>query len=254
MNTHSQFTSVYNACTKPRYILICEHASNFIPEYYNSLGVGSEITNSHVAYDPGALEVAKLMAKSLCAPLITQNVSRLVYDCNRPPNAKSAMPSKSEIYDIIGNQNLSESQRAERAIKFYAPFCNLISSIIDTEINQQNYPIIITIHSFTPIYYGKKRNLDIGILHDDDSRFADEILKLTDLQQNLQIKRNAPYGPEDGVTHSLKLHAQSRGLANVMLEINNSIIANATTQKSIANLLSDYMRQAADNLTIEKRD
>ena len=73
-------------------LLICEHASNRIPASLGSLGLDAKVRESHVAWDPGAREVAIIMAERLDAPLILQRFSRLVYDCNRPPDAPSAMP------------------------------------------------------------------------------------------------------------------------------------------------------------------
>ena len=81
-------------------VIVCEHASSDIPASFNSLGVSQEARKSHAAWDPGALAVAIRLSEQLDAALIAGAVSRLVYDCNRPPDAPDAMPSKSEIFDI----------------------------------------------------------------------------------------------------------------------------------------------------------
>lgn len=85
------------------YVFVCEHASNRLPSRLGDLGLDSDALNSHIAWDPGALAVARIMAKNLNSVLIHQRFSRLVYDCNRPPEALDAMPSVSEIYTIPGN-------------------------------------------------------------------------------------------------------------------------------------------------------
>ncbi len=85
-------------------LLVCEHASQRLPERIGSLGLSPDALSSHIAWDPGALAVCRLLSAALDATLVYQRFSRLVYDCNRPPEAESAMPQTSEIFAIPGNQ------------------------------------------------------------------------------------------------------------------------------------------------------
>jgi predicted N-formylglutamate amidohydrolase len=83
---------------------------------------------------------------------------------------------------------------------------------------------VVTVHSFTPVYFGKQRAVELGLLHDDDSRLVDAMMTRADQIAPRIVERNEPYGPQDGVTHSLRLHALSRGLANVMIEVRNDLM------------------------------
>jgi len=127
-------------------VLVCEHASHFIPERLNGLGLSAEVQVSHVAWDPGALQVAVLLSQMINAPLVAQKVSRLVYDCNRPPEADSSIPARSEIYDIPGNQNLSASARDMRASTYYTPFRASLSSTLEAKSAGNARPALVTIH------------------------------------------------------------------------------------------------------------
>ena len=104
------------------FVIVCEHAANAVPAEFAGLGLTPELLASHIAWDPGAREVARAMAERLDAPLVAQRVSRLLYDCNRPPDAESAVPEVSEVHPIPGNQGLSAEAKAARAARFYAPF------------------------------------------------------------------------------------------------------------------------------------
>lgn len=226
------------------FILLCEHASNFIPAELSDLGVDEATKNSHAAWDLGALAMAKLMMEKLNSPLIAQQVSRLVYDCNRPPHEPSAMPKKSEIYEIAGNVNLSQAERDERTSLYYKPFNEMMKQCVSNELESKNQPIIVTIHSFTRSYFGKDRHVEIGILHDEDARYSDAILEVAKNDGDFELKRNEPYGPEDGVTHSLKEYAQPHGLHNVMIEVCNDLIANDEAQEMMAEKLAVYLLAA----------
>eukprot|EP01035_Chromulina_nebulosa_P010679 gene10679-14325_t len=103
-------------------LLICEHASRRLPARLGTLGLRPEALEAHIAWDPGALAVARLMSQTLDAALVHQNFSRLAYDCNRAPEANDAMPAKSEIYEIPGNADLSAMDRKARVEAIYLPF------------------------------------------------------------------------------------------------------------------------------------
>lgn len=213
-------------------VLICEHASNFIPEEYRHLGLHPRDRVSHAAWDPGALSVAKLLSAWFDAPLIFSKVSRLVYDCNRPPEAESAMPERTERIVVPGNKDLSSADKAVRIEGYYKPFCRAVNKVLDDRAADT---VVATIHSFTPVFNCVPRKVEIGILHDDDRRLADAMLAASGLVlPNRRIQRNAPYGPQDGVTHSLKLHAKSRGLANVMIELRNDLLVSETQTEQMA--------------------
>jgi len=218
-------------------VIVCEHASSDIPASFNSLGVSKEVRKSHAAWDPGALAVSIRLSEQLDAALIAGAVSRLVYDCNRPPDAPDAMPSKSEIFDIPGNAHLSQSERDSRVKTFYRPFQLAVRRLME----RVNDPILVTVHSFTPVYHGKKRSVEIGILHDKDARFADAMLETANDHTNAIVRRNKPYGPEDGVTHTLKEHGINGGYYNVMLEIRNDLIKTTQQQDSMAKVIAGWI-------------
>lgn len=221
-------------------VVVCEHASNHIPASFDNLGLPQEALKSHVAWDPGAMPVAIRLAKRLDASLIASGVSRLVYDCNRPPDATDAMPARSEVIDVPGNSNLSQADREARTTAYYRPFEEALKQAI-TAITE---PIIVTVHSFTPVYHGLARTVEIGILHDSDTRLADAMLDIAQANTNAKVERNAPYGPDNGVTHTLKEHAIKAGHLNVMLEIRNDLITTPDAQTAMADMLAVWITKA----------
>lgn len=219
--------------------LVCEHASDFVPASLNDLGVAPEHRQSHAAWDIGGRDLAVALAKKLDAPLVASRVSRLVYDCNRPPSAPDAIPAKSEVIDIPGNANLSDAKRVARIAEVYHPF----REVLHTTLNAfRAPPALVTVHSFTPTWHGKSRDVQLGLLHDSDDRLAKAMLKTAPNDINTQL--NAPYSVTDGVTHTLREHAIPRGLMNVMIEVRNDLISNAAGVTRFANVLADMLTQA----------
>ena len=227
-------------------VVVCEHASCFIPTVYENLGLANDALQSHAVWDPGALAVAQGLASCLDATLIASGVSRLVYDCNRPPSAPDAMPHQSETIKIPGNANLTDAQRQARIDSYYEP----VRATLAETLAAKQMPVIVTIHSFTPIYHGQNRAVEIGVLHDSDTRLADVMLQIAPDHTDALVQRNAPYGPEHGVTHTLKEHALPNGYLNVMLEIRNDLIQDAKQQVEMSDSIANWLSVALARLHV----
>ncbi|AJC80292.1 N-formylglutamate amidohydrolase protein [Rhizobium etli bv. phaseoli str. IE4803] len=227
-------------------LLVCEHASNTLPVHFGDLGLPGEALASHIAWDPGALSVARGISQGLDATLVYQRFSRLIYDCNRPPNSPGAMPERSEIYAIPGNKDLTAEERLARTDALYVPFHDAVRGLIRDRRARGQDSVIVTIHSFTPVYHGRDRAVELGILHDEDSHLADRMLTLAAEAPLYRTERNQPYGPEDGVTHTLILHGLSNGLRNVMIEVRNDLIADDVGQGVMADYLKGLLQQSLD--------
>jgi predicted N-formylglutamate amidohydrolase len=220
-------------------VLVCEHASNTLPKSLGTLGLSDEDMQRHIAYDIGAEGTSRILSKLLDAPLILQRYSRLAYDCNRPPEADGAMPELSEIYDIPGNKNLLPSARLARTREIYRPFHRAVEDYLDQRAAEKRDTIMVTMHSFNPIYKGKPRDFDVGFLFDRDTWLANFLIKAFPTEKAR---------PKDGVMHTTNLHAAPRGLKHVMIEIRNDLIANHAGQNTWANHLTVPLAQAANIL------
>ena len=235
--------AVVNPDGKGAVLIVCEHASATIPRHFGDLGLPADALTSHIAWDPGALAVSLHLSRMLDATLVHQRFSRLIYDCNRPPDAPGAMPEVSEIYTIPGNAGLSAAAREARTEALYRPFHARIADIIAARTAQGQSTVLVTMHSFTPVYNGQPRSVEIGILHDSDARLADRMLAAGTAAGTYAIGRNEPYGPADGVTHTLRLHGLANGLMNVMIEVRNDLIAEENSQRVMADFLAGLLQE-----------
>ncbi len=234
-------TSTTNLAGTSPVVLVCEHASAFIPDEFGDLGLSEVARGGHIAWDLGAFEVARRLSELLDAALVSSTVSRLVYDCNRAPESASAIPETSETYSIPGNQGLSKEQRRQRVEVYYQPFERAVISALVAKSQQ---PVLVTIHSFAPVYFDQTRSVELGILHDSDTRLADAMLTRAVDHTRLKTLRNQPYGLADGVTHTLKLHGVANGYMNVMIEIRNDLIADLQQCQTMANTLHNLLVSA----------
>ncbi len=243
---------VLNASGQSQIVLVCEHASNFVPSNLARKLATDDVLQSHAGWDPGALDLAMRLSDIFDAPLVAAMVSRLVYDLNRPPESPDAMRATSEIHDIPGNATLTSAERSERIAKIYTPFHDAVAQTLRERPDPRVPTVLVTIHTFAPVYFGQVRDVQIGILHDEDSRFADAMLDIAPDVTDLKVMRNAPYTATDGVTHTLRKHALAMGLHNVMIEVRNDLVATAPQLTKMTRVLADMIGATLERLGITR--
>lgn len=227
-----------------QFLVVCEHASNRIPRSLRSLGLNPTDRQRHIAWDPGALEVAKGVAARLNATLIVQRYSRLVVDCNRSLEFPDAFTEFSEDTRIPGNVGLGEDDKALRVAEIWNPFHDAIDEVIKSRIASGQPTVLVTIHSFTPVYRGVSRPWEVGVIFDRDRRLADAVIRGLHQDPDLSVGINQPYSPADRVFYTIDRHATPHRLPAVMIEIRNDIIAAETGQRHWAGKLASILDSA----------
>lgn len=233
---------VINPDGASRVVLVCEHASNRVPERLGNLGLTSAQLESHVAWDPGARELALGLTAALDAPLAAARFSRLVYDCNRPPQAVSAMPHQTEVCEIPGNREITPRERGQRAAALYKPFQGAVRRLIDARRAAEKPPVLVTIHSFTPVFHGVRRDVEIGFLHGEDASLAQALATDCSTRSTYDVRLNEPYAPKDGVLHTIEHQLENGPFPYVMVEVRNDLLTDPEKRSEIQALLVESLR------------
>ena len=134
---------------------------------------------------------------------------------------------ESEGRPVPPNRNLSQAQRDERIQRVHAPYHDAIDACLRRRLAAGVEPALIAIHSFTPVYLGKSRPWEIGIVFGEDRRLADDFIRGLQADPALTVGINQPYAPADQVYYTVERHAGPRGLPAVMIEIRNDEITDA---------------------------
>lgn len=223
-----------NAQGRGRLVIVCDHASNWLPPALSCLGLAPSELARHIAWDPGALEVARHLSRLLHAPLVHATVSRLVLDVNRDPEHPGSVVMMSEDTEIPGNVAISAVDRARRVRDIYYPYHRVLAEVIDTQYARDPELRLVSIHSFTPAYRGHKRPWHVGVLSSEDRRMAEPLLEVLRADPGLNVGDNQPYAPTDGVYHTLGRHCAARNLRSVLLELRADLIGDAPSQSEWA--------------------
>jgi predicted N-formylglutamate amidohydrolase len=216
---------VFNAQGQSPFVLACDHATNHIPEQYGTLGLSPHQRLLHIAWDPGALGVALELSELLDAPLVASTVSRLVVDCNRATDAPDLVATISERTEVPGNLHVGEAERQDRVARFHTPFHDAVSRQLDSRVEAGREAILVSVHSFTPVYKDVWRPWPIGLITPQDPRFSQALFDaLRTCTPGLLVGWNEPYSAHVGVTYTLEHHGDRRGIASSMIEIRHDEI------------------------------
>jgi predicted N-formylglutamate amidohydrolase len=232
------------------FVVACEHASNRLPRALAGLGLSQADLERHIAWDPGAADVADGLAARLAGDLLKQRFSRLAIDCNRAPDMPDAIATLSEDTTIPGNLDLTAEEREERVAAFWAPFHAALEALIDRRHRQQRPTALVTVHSFTPVYRGVARPWHVGIISTDERSLADAVLAALRRDSTLVVGDNQPYSAKDNVDYTIRRHGRDRGLPHVMIEIRNDLLRDAEDIARWTDLLTDALSEGAAELEI----
>jgi predicted N-formylglutamate amidohydrolase len=231
---------------EPRIVVICDHASNLLPISLAHLGVAVARFEEHIAYDLGALGVARGVAESFGATLIFGRYSRLAADLNRAPDDTAAVPPISDGVLVPGNLGLSAQARLHRIRTLHSPYHEYIAGFICDAIAQGIRPIIVSIHSFTPSVSRIARPWEAGVLWDKDPRVAIPLLAAL-RNEGVVVGDNEPYSGRHTADYTLDRHAEGNHLAHAAIEIRQDCISNAGTQHIWAERLARVLKPIVRN-------
>jgi len=198
-------------------VLVCDHASCRVPRRLDGLGLAAARLAEHIAWDPGAAEVARRLAALLDAPLVLSGYSRLVVDLNRPLANPGCIAEQSAGVAVPGNRGLSPGEREARLAALFRPYHAAIDRVLDGRAGRPT--VLLAIHSFTPVLDGVARPWHVGVSHGRDPRLAALLRGALARGGDLTVGDNEPYPIEDWIDYTIPVHGEGRGLPAAMIEL-----------------------------------
>ncbi len=225
-----------------RFVLFCDHASNYIPAELGALGLGSRDLTRHIAWDIGAAGVTEALSEILDAPAILSSASRLVVDCNRHLDARDLIAEVSDGTVIPGNLHLDEADRAERVKRWFHPYHDAVESVFVGREEGGVESVAVSIHSMTPALGGEARPWQIALSSHVDRRLADPVLAALRRPGDVTVGDNQPYDLDPDVDYSTPFHAVRRGLRHLQVEFRQDEIPDGARQKRWAVRFAEALR------------
>jgi predicted N-formylglutamate amidohydrolase len=230
-----------------RLLLTCEHASNAVPRAYAGLFRGQRaLLATHRGYDLGALPVARALARATGAPLHVAQVTRLLVDANRSPGHPTLFSRWS--------RGLPQAARDALMARYHDPHWARVRADVAKLRRGGTRVVHVGVHSFTPVWDGAPREIDVGLLYDPrrsaERAFCDAWLAaLRRADPSLRVRRNAPYrGVSNCLPTALRGELPARAYLGLEVEMSQALLARAAGRRRMAQLvaaaLADALREA----------
>jgi predicted N-formylglutamate amidohydrolase len=235
--------AVLNEAGRALALVVCDHASRAIPKSLNRLGLPELATWQHVAWDIGAGELARGLATMLDAPAVLAGYSRLVVDCNRHPDNPDAFRRLSDGWEIPGNATLDTDARGRRLAACFDPYHECIAALLADLVRRGGAPLVVSVHTFTPVLGERLRPWHVGVLWDRDEGSARRVLAGLRRHPGLVVGDNEPYSGKHPSDFTIDHHAGRAGLPHVCLEVRQDQFESAAGTERWVRILGSILRE-----------
>lgn len=237
---------VVNSSGTTPLLLVCDHASNYIPPHLQCLGLSPHQLHEHIAWDIGAADLTLQLAMRLNCPAVLANYSRLLIDVNRDPDSDdpSLIPILSDGAEIPGNQQLSAQARLLRIEQLHQPYHHELHCLLEQLCLLVDAPALFSIHTFTPTlkHADQPRPWHAGMLWNCDPRMAVPLINYLRTHDHLVIGDNQPYSGRE-IAYTANRHGHDRGFPHCAIEIRQDLLQSYEDTQEWSDRLYAGLRQ-----------
>lgn len=230
-------------------LLTCDHAGRAIPRKLAGLGLTADELSTHVAWDLGVAALGRRLAARMDAFAILHNYSRLVIDANRPPGAPDSIATRSERTRIAANEGLSPADARQRQGEVFQPYHQRIRDELDARRARACPTVLVTLHSFAPVYLDQRRPWHAGVLYGRDARLGRLVRDALRTDAALVVGDNEPYAVSDASDYTIVVHGEQRGIPHVELEIRQDLLASESDVQRWAERLAGVLEATVPQFT-----
>ncbi|MEQ8454015.1 MAG: N-formylglutamate amidohydrolase [Sandaracinaceae bacterium] len=214
-------------------LVTCEHASQRMPDGWAWPERDRRLVDTHWAYDLGAADMARDFAAAMGAAVVLSRYSRLLVDPNRPEDSDTLFRTHAEGETVeLNTTHLHAEERARRVQRLLRPY----HATLDEEVAASRAPTLVSIHTFTPVYEGQPRTLEVGVLYDRDEALAERVAQVL-VKAGLNAALNEPYSGKEGLMYAVDRHARAHGRQSIEFEVRQDLATDPAFRRDFDALL-----------------
>ncbi|MBX3181706.1 MAG: N-formylglutamate amidohydrolase [Polyangiaceae bacterium] len=219
-----------------RVIFSAEHASNRLPDGWRWPEADLALADSHWAWDPGVRELCLELTERLRTTAVLARFSRLLADPNRPEGHPELFRKEADGAPVALNQALSDEEIERRLERCYRPY----HARLDGEVARHPAPLCFSIHSFTPVYQGTPRTLELGVLFNEEVALAESLAAHLG-QAGYDVRLNEPYSGKAGLIYSIEQPARRHGRRALELEARSDLLTDGAFRSRLLERLAEWL-------------
>lgn len=231
LETHDAFTHVPG---DGPVLLTCEHATQRVPEPWSWPEADERLRGTHWAFDLGAADVTRKLAARIGSEAVLSNFSRLLVDPNRQLTSSTLFRTEADGAPVALNAGLTDDEKEQRLSRLYRPY----HAAMDVAVGRSSAPVILSMHSFTPLYEGTPRAMEIGVLFDTEERLAAEFGGAFH-RAGFEVAYNEPWSGKGGLMYAVESHAVTHGRRAIELEMRQDLAVRPADQERIVAVLAE---------------
>jgi predicted N-formylglutamate amidohydrolase len=214
------------------FLFTCEHATRRLPEWEPS-AADLPYLEDHWGWDVGAADLARELARHCQSAALLTRFSRLVCDPNRAPDEATFVLREVAGHALTWNRGVDAAERERRRARYFDPYHAAVDAALAERIAAGREVRLCSIHSFTPVYQGTARAMEVGVLFDDHEPFAERLVGAL-AREGFAVARNEPYSGFAGLIYAARRHGRAHDVVYLELEVRNDLIATPELARALA--------------------
>jgi predicted N-formylglutamate amidohydrolase len=204
------------------FVFTCEHATNLLPEWEPEPD-DALLLEDHWGWDIGAADLTRALVERTGSCGVLSRFSRLICDPNRAPSEPSFVVEEVDGQSPSFNRGVDAAERKRRQQRYFDPYHDAVDEMLRIRCKHAAPVRLCSIHSFTPMYLGRARPMEVGVLFDAYDEQAWQ-LEGALAEQGFEAVLNAPYSGRDGLIYSAQRHGRRFDLVYLELEVRQDLI------------------------------
>ncbi len=218
-------------------VLTCEHASRRLPVTAPRSAALGKLLRSHWGWDIGGWELTRELSRRLGAGAIGGRWSRLYIDLNRKVDDPTLIRPVAEGLRLPWNARLGVREIERRILAIHAPYHAEVDRLILRRVVRGVRPLVLAVHTFTPLLDGERRDFDLGVLYRDHTTQALRLGRRC-AELGLTVRYNQPYSGIAGLMYAAERHGLHHGLPCLELELNQGLFERRGAAARLGRLLA----------------
>ncbi len=224
------------------FVLTCEHARGQLPPGTRTNAADRAVLRAHWGWDIGAWPLTREIARRLGTGATGGRWSRLWIDLNRPAGDPILVREDVDGHGLSWNAGIDEREVARRYAGTHAPYHQEVDREIAHRLSRGVRPVLLAIHTYTPVMGGRPRRFDAGVLYDENRREAAGLVAAL-RESGLEVRYNQPYSGKRGLMYSIDRHGRHHRLPCLELEINQALLSRPRRAATLARTVARGLRK-----------
>lgn len=216
-------------------LLTCEHASERFPHPWTWPEADVRLRGTHWAFDLGAWDLTHELAAKLGAGAVLANFSRLLADPNRPEDSPTLFREIAEGEPVTFNVGLDAEERERRLSQLYRPYHTAVAGVAAASKAEW----MLSVHSFTPLYEGQPRAMELGVLFDTEEDAARDFGARVEAA-GFVVAYNEPYSGREGLIYSVEKHAFATAKRPIEIELRQDLAVDPAARARLVDAIAAW--------------